>query len=110
MILFILVYIFSVIGYIGSGLFIYLNLDTYKFNKLGIFVNNILKYIFYNFNKDKCFYSEDNVLFYEKYAYYESELWKQKYELFNTLFEVICILFWPIWILINIIIDAFNDN
>ena len=71
----VLIYIFALIGYFGTGLILFLHLNTYEFNKLGTFFNIIIN--------------------------------RKKYEF---PFDVICITFWPLWILINLIINAFYDD
>ena len=104
-------YIFAIIGYIGCGLAAYVNLDDNGFDKLGEYLHRFLKHIFYKNNKQDCSWNKEHtVLFYKTQEYFESKIWKENYELVETIFDFICITFWPIWILINLIINAFYDD
>jgi len=108
---FIVVYLFALIGYFGTGILIYVNFDTAEFNKLETAFNKMLRYIFYKCNKDKCQWDKDHkMLYHNGVEYYESSVWNESYEPFNTIFELICILIWPVWIAINLIINSFNDD
>ena len=121
MIFFIILYIFSVIGYLGSGLFIYVNFDTNEFNKIRYYFEKLLIKLFYKNNKNDC-ELEDGIIWYKKCEwkngnpycqskiYYESDNWNSNYQPFLSIFELLSLIFWPIWILINLIIGAFYDD
>lgn len=120
-ILFIIVYIFALIGYFGIGILTYINFDNHQFNKLGFFFEKGLIKLFYKNNENDCelingkiWYKicewENGVPNYQSKIYYESDKWNANYQPLLTIFELICLIFWPIWILINLIINAFNDD
>ena len=107
----IIVYIFALIGYLGVGIFFIINLEDYKFNKTSYYVRKLLTFIFYKNNKEKCYYDkENNILWFNNCIYTDSKIWKISYIPFETIFEIICLLFWPIWLIINLIINSFNDD
>lgn len=109
-ILAILFYIFAFIGYFFTGLFIYINFEDTIFNKLLFYFDKFLEKIFYKNNKEHCYYNDDNILFYEHNIYWESKIWNKHYKPYEMIFEFICLLCWPIWVLINLIIGAFYDD
>ena len=45
--LFVLIYIFALIGYFGVGIFTYVNFDNSEFNKLGFYFERALIKLFY---------------------------------------------------------------
>ena len=118
---FIIIYIFALIGYFGTGIFIYVNLDDKDFNKIGFFFERFLEKLFYKNNKNDCEYI-DKILWYKscewvngiaKYQnkiYYDTNIWNQNYMPFLSIFELLCLVFWPIWILVNLFIGAFYDD
>jgi hypothetical protein len=108
-ILFIIIYIFAVIGYFGVGLITIINLEDYKFNKTSYYFRKLLILIYYKNNKRNSYY-ENDILWYNNKIYTESNIWKKYYIPFESIFELCCLLFWPIWLIINLIINAFNDD
>ena len=120
-VLFICIYLFALIGYFGIGIIVYVNFDNYNFNKIDYYFEQFLMKLFYRNNKDNCEIEDGQVWYktcewhngipkYQNKIYYESELWNSSYAPFDTIFELVCLTFWPIWILINLIINSFNDD
>jgi len=108
-ILFIIIYTFAIIGYFGVGIFLLISFDDILFDKVSFYFQNFMKTIFYKNNKDNCYLKFDQ-LFYKNQIYTDSLLWKEYYEPYEVLFEIICFVCWPIWLIVNLLINAFYDD
>ena len=119
--LFVLIYIFALIGYFGVGIFTYVNFDNYEFNKLGFYFERALIKLFYINNEKDCELINGQIWYrtcewrngtpnYQSKIYYESDKWNANYQPCLTIFELLCLIFWPAWMLINLTINAFNDD
>lgn len=119
--LFVLIYIFALIGYFGVGILVYVNFDDYQFNKTEFFFKNFLIKLFYKNNEKDCDLEDGRLWYktrewrngtpnYQSKIYYESDKWNTNYQPFLSIFELINLIFWPVWILINLIIGAFYDD
>lgn len=107
--LLIIIYFFAITGYLFSGVFLYITLDDIGFNRLHMFFHNMLTNIFYKSNKEDCEYYKD-YLFYKHNLYTDTSLWRNNYNIYETILDLICLILWPLWILINLIIGAFYDD
>lgn len=119
--LFVLIYIFALIGYFGVGILLYVNFDDERFNKIGFFFTKFLTKLFYKNNEKDCDLEDGRLWYkicewrncapnYQSKIYYESDKWNANYQPFLSIFELISLVFWPIWMLINLIIGAFYDD
>lgn len=107
--LFIIVYIFALIGYFTIGILIYINLDNTSFNRIYNYFHKALTNLFYKNNKENC-YLNNNYLYYNSTYYLESTIWKANYMPFDSIFELLCLLFWPVWLLINFLIMLYINH